>query len=77
MAKRSVRKAEAVVDSEESEYKVGAVVSYYDDGWRAGTITSVDVDDDGDLLVELQPVGARNASPKRKVRHKSKDLKLA
>jgi hypothetical protein len=76
MAKRAVRKAEAVVDPEESEFKIGTVCSYYDEGWRAGTITSVDVDDDGDLLVELQPVGARNASPKRKVRHKSKDLKI-
>ena len=76
MAKRAVRKAEAVVDSEESSFKIGTVCYYYDEGWRAGTITSVDVDDDGDLLVELQPVGARNASPKRKVHHKSKDLKI-
>ena len=77
MAKRTILKAEAVVEPEESAFKVGIVASFYDEGWRAGTITSVEVDEDGDLLIELQPVGSRNASPKRKVRHKSKDLKLA
>jgi hypothetical protein len=78
MAKRAVRKAEAVVDPEESEYKVGAVVSYYDDGWRTGTIDELDVSDDGDLLVTVQPIGSKYATTKpRKVKHKSKDLKLA
>jgi hypothetical protein len=78
MAKRAVRKAEAVVDLEESEYKVGAVASYYDEGWRTGTIVSMEVDNDGDLLVELQPIGSKYATTKpRKVKHKSKDLKMA
>ena len=72
MAKRSVRETETVVELEESEFKVGAVALYYDNGWRAGVIEDVDVDDDGDLLVTLKPIGKP-----RKVKHKSKDLKLA
>ena len=72
MAKRAVRKAEAVVDSEESEFKVGAVASYYDNGWRAGVIEEVEVDDDGDLLLGIRPIGLN----KRKVYHKSHDTKL-
>lgn len=71
MAKRTVREKEVLVEPEESEYKVGAVASYYDNGWRAGVIEAVEVDDDGDLLVTLKPIGKP-----RKVKHKSKDLKL-
>ena len=78
VAKRAVREKETVIEPEESEYKAGVVCSFYDDGWRAGTVTDVDVDDDGDLRVTLQPIGSKYATTKpRKVTFKSKDLKLA
>jgi hypothetical protein len=75
MAKRAVREKEILAEPEESEFKHGVVCFYYDDGrregWRAGTIESTEVDDDGDLLVTLTPV-----SKGKKVRKKSQDLKL-
>lgn len=78
MAKRAVREKETLVDTEESEFKAGVVCSFYDDGWRTGIIDSVEVDDDGDLFVTIQPITSKYAKTKpRKVTHKSKDLKLA
>ena len=75
MAKRSVREKEILAEPEDSEFKIGIVCLYYDDGrregWRAGTVESTEVDDDGDLLVTLKPIGKT-----RKVKHKSKDLKI-
>lgn len=71
MAKRSVREKETVIDPEESDFKVGTVCSYYDEGWRVGVVEALEVDDDGDLLVTVRPV-----SKGRRVKEKSKDLKL-
>jgi ribosomal protein L2 len=80
MAKRSLRSKEAYehtdLHTEESEYRPGVVVLFYDDGWRAGHITEIDVADDGELSLTIQPVGGKGSPPKRKVIHKSKDVKL-
>lgn len=82
MAKRAVREKETVITPAESEFEIGAVCSYYDngarEGWRTGHIFEVEVDDDGDLLVTVQPVGSKYTTTKpRRVKHKSKDLRLA
>ncbi len=71
MAKRTLREKEAVLSAEESAFSIGTVCSYYDYGWRVGIIDSLDIADDGDLLVTVKPVGKG-----RKVTERIKDLKM-
>lgn len=71
--RRDLKKTEAVErPAEEAEWVVGRLVSYYFEGWRYGHITELNVNDDGELLVTLQPTGKS-----RKITDSIKDLKLA
>jgi hypothetical protein len=39
------------------EPEVGDVVSYYDDGWRVGHIHDLELDDNGEYVIEIRPMG--------------------
>jgi hypothetical protein len=61
--------------AEETEFKAGVLVQYYEYGYRYGHIASIEIDDDGDLFCKVQPIFGKNSTVKpRQVGHKSKDL---
>jgi hypothetical protein len=62
---------------EESEYREGVLVQYYDEGYRYGHIASVDIDDDGELFCKVQPICSKFAKVvPRQLGYKSKDLTI-
>jgi hypothetical protein len=61
---------------EETEFVEGVLVSYYDEGTRYGFVLDSDIDDDGDILCRVQPIGARGAAKQRAKSFKTKDLVL-
>jgi hypothetical protein len=77
MQKRVPKQQAAEVAVEESAFKIGAVVLYYDEGWRAAHIVENSVDDNGDLIITVQPVGCKGSRMKKKsFKAYSKDIKL-
>jgi hypothetical protein len=77
MQKRVQSREQQPAEAEESAFKVGAVVLFYDDGWRAAHVVETNVDDAGDLLVVVQPIGcAGSRMKKRKFKALSNDIKI-
>jgi hypothetical protein len=77
MQKRVQSQKQAPVEAEESAFKVGAVVLFYDDGWRAAHVVELGVDDAGELLLVVQPVGCAGSRMKKKTfKALSNDIKI-
>jgi hypothetical protein len=76
MQKRERKVSVSQPKPEETEFVAGALVGYYDYGTRYRFVLDNDIDDDGDIVCRVQPIGARGALKQRAKSFKTKELTL-
>lgn len=55
--KRTLRADTKSEELPKREPRIGDVISYYDDGWRVGHIHDLELDDNGEYVIEIRPMG--------------------
>jgi hypothetical protein len=73
---RASSPAPAEIEAKESEYVTGALVRYYEEGYRYGHIIDDRLDDDGNLSLLVQPIGAKGGAKQRALWFVSTDLEV-